>query len=321
MILIGTGESKGMNNGTITKSYKRLKKKISKDRYLILLVSPVILYYFIFHYIPMYGAIIAFKDFSPGQTILSSPWVGFRWFLDFFKSIYFGRLISNTLILSGLSLIVSFPIPIIFALLLNEVKRKNLKRTVQTVSYLPHFISLVVMVGIMANFLSPTDGIINQLLVRMGMKPVDFMGEPVWFRPLYIGSGVWQSFGWNSIIYMAALTSIDPQLYEAARIDGCNRWKEMLHITIPGLMPTAVMLLILALGNLMNVGFEKIILMYSPATYEVADVISTYVYRRGILGAQYSFGSAVGLFNSVINFTLLLSVNRISKRYTQIGLW
>jgi putative aldouronate transport system permease protein len=310
-----------MNNGTITKSYKRLKKKISKDRYLILLVSPVILYYFIFHYIPMYGAIIAFKDFSPGQTILSSPWVGFRWFLDFFKSIYFGRLISNTLILSGLSLIVSFPIPIIFALLLNEVKRKNLKRTVQTVSYLPHFISLVVMVGIMANFLSPTDGIINQLLVRMGMKPVDFMGEPVWFRPLYIGSGVWQSFGWNSIIYMAALTSIDPQLYEAARIDGCNRWKEMLHITIPGLMPTAVMLLILALGNLMNVGFEKIILMYSPATYEVADVISTYVYRRGILGAQYSFGSAVGLFNSVINFTLLLSVNRISKRYTQIGLW
>ncbi len=147
------------------------------------------------------------------------------------------------------------------------------------------------------------------------------MGEPVWFRPLYIGSGVWQSFGWNSIIYMAALTSIDPQLYEAARIDGCNRWKEMLHITIPGLMPTAVMLLILALGNLMNVGFEKIILMYSPATYEVADVISTYVYRRGILGAQYSFGSAVGLFNSVINFTLLLSVNRISKRYTQIGLW
>ncbi len=310
-----------MNNGTITKSYKRLKKKISKDRYLILLVSPVILYYFIFHYIPMYGAIIAFKDFSPGQTILSSPWVGFRWFLDFFKSIYFGRLISNTLILSGLSLIVSFPIPIIFGLLLNELKRKNLKRTVQTVSYLPHFISLVVMVGIMANFLSPTDGIINQLLVRMGMKPVDFMGEPVWFRPLYIGSGVWQSFGWNSIIYMAALTSIDPQLYEAARIDGCNRWKEMLHITIPGLMPTAVMLLILALGNLMNVGFEKIILMYSPATYEVADVISTYVYRRGILGAQYSFGSAVGLFNSVINFTLLLSVNRISKRYTQIGLW
>ena len=310
-----------MVKSTLNRSYKRLKKNIIKDKYLLLLVAPVILYYFIFHYIPMYGAMIAFKDFSPGQSILGSPWVGFRWFLDFFRSIYFERLISNTLILSGLSLIISFPIPIIFALLLNEVKRSNLKRLVQTVSYLPHFISLVVMVGIMANFLSPTDGVINQLLKRMGMEPVDFMGQPAWFRPLYIGSGIWQSFGWNSIIYMAALTSIDPQLYEAARIDGCNRWQEMLHITIPGLMPTAVMLLILALGNLMNVGFEKIILMYSPAIYEVADVISTYVYRRGILGTQYSFGSAVGLFNSVINFMLLLTVNRISKQYTQIGLW
>ena len=263
----------------------------------------------------------AFKDFSPGQTIWNSPWAGVRWFRGFFRSVFFGRLISNTFILSGLSLIISFPVPILFALLLNEVKRKNLKRAIQTISYLPHFISLVVMVGILVNFLSPTDGIINRLLKAMGKEPINFMEEPAWFRPLYIGSGVWQSFGWNSIIYMASLSSIDPMLYEATRIDGCNRWKEMRHITLPGLMPTAVMLLILALGNLMNVGFEKIILMYNPATYEVADVISTYVYRRGILGAQYSFGSAVGLFNSVVNFTLLLSVNRVSKRYTQIGLW
>jgi len=173
----------------------------------------------------------------------------------------------------------------------------------------------------MSNFLSPSDGIVNQILKNFGMQPIDFMGESAWFRPLYIGSGIWQSFGWNSIIYMAALTSIDPNLYEAARIDGCSRWQEMRHITIPGLMPTAVMLLILGLGNLMNVGFEKIILMYSPATYDVADVISTYVYRRGILGAQYSFGAAVGLFNSVINFILLLSINKISKLYTQISLW
>ncbi|MFY9278499.1 MAG: ABC transporter permease subunit, partial [Caldicoprobacterales bacterium] len=285
------------------------------------LVAPVIIYYFIFNYIPMYGAIIAFKDFSPGDSILFSKWVGLKWFREFFRSVYFGRLISNTFILSGLSLIFSFPVPIIFALLLNEVKRKHLKRVVQTVSYLPHFISLVVMVGIMSNFLSPSDGIINNFLRRLGMEPINFMGEPAWFRPLYIGSGIWQSFGWNSIIYMAALTSIDPQLYEAARIDGCNRWQEMRHITIPGLMPTAIMLLILALGNLMNVGFEKIILMYSPATYNVADVISTYVYRRGILSAQYSFGAAVGLFNSIINFILLITVNKISRRYTQIGLW
>ncbi len=302
-------------------SSEKFKKNIRRDKYLLLLVAPVLIYYFVFHYLPMYGAVIAFKDFSPGQSIWESPWVGIRWFKEFFSSIYFTRLISNTFILSGLALIFSFPVPIIFALLLNEIRRKNLKRTIQTISYLPHFISLVVMVGILSNFLSPSDGVINQLLRRFGMEPINFMGESTWFRPLYIGSGIWQSYGWNSIIYMAALTSIDPQLYEAARIDGCNRWKEMRYITLPGIRATAVMLLILALGNLMNVGFEKIILMYSPAIYDVSDVISTYVYRRGILNAQYSFGSAVGLFNSIINFILLLSVNRISRHYTQIGLW
>ena len=310
-----------MNRQVLDQSLSKLKKNIKKDKYLLLLVAPIVIYFFIFNYVPMYGAIIAFKDFSPGNTILNSQWVGFRWFQDFFRSVYFGRLITNTFALSGLSLVFSFPIPIIFALLLNEVRRKHLRRIVQTISYLPHFISLVVMIGMMSNFLSPSDGIINELLKKMGMEPINFMGEPTWFRPLYIGSGIWQNFGWNSIIYMATLTSIDPQLYEAGRIDGCNRWKEILHITIPGLLPTAIMLLILAMGNLMNVGFEKIILMYSPATYDVADVISTYVYRRGILSAQYSFGAAVGLFNSVINFILLLSMNKISKRYTQVGLW
>jgi putative aldouronate transport system permease protein len=310
-----------MRKVSVNESSKKFKKHVRRDKYLLLLVAPVLIYYFVFHYLPMYGAVIAFKDFSPGQTIWNSPWVGFRWFREFFASIYFTRLISNTFILSSLALVFSFPVPIIFALLLNEIRRKNLKRTIQTISYLPHFISLVVMVGILSNFLSPSDGVINQLLNRFGMGTINFMGESSWFRPLYIGSGIWQSYGWNSIIYMAALTSIDPHLYEAARIDGCNRWQEMLYITLPGISSTAVMLLILALGNLMNVGFEKIILMYSPAIYDVSDVISTYVYRRGILNAQYSFGSAVGLFNSIINFILLLSVNRISKHYTQIGLW
>jgi putative aldouronate transport system permease protein len=294
---------------------------IRKNRYLILMVAPVVVYYFIFSYIPMYGAIIGFKDFSPGKGILGSPWVGFHWFLAFFRSVYFGRLIGNTLLLSLLSLLFSFPVPIVFALLLNEVKSGVFKRAVQTVSYMPHFISLVVVVGIIVNFLSPTDGIVNSLLRGIGLEPVNFLGEPAWFRPLYIGSGIWQSFGWNSIIYMAALSSIDPQLYEASRIDGAGRWKQMLHVTLPGIRPTIVMLLILALGGLMNVGFEKIILMYNPSTYEVADVISTYVYRRGLLGAQYSFGAAVGLFNSVINFILLITVNRISKRVTDIGMW
>ena len=300
---------------------KKLRRNIKRDRYLFLLASPILIYFFIFNYLPMYGAIIAFKDFAPGETILSSQWVGIRWFREFFHSVYFVRLIKNTFLLSALGLLFNFPVPIIFALLLNEVQKEKLKRSVQTISYLPHFVSLVVMVGIMSNFLSPTDGIVNNFLVRLGFEPINFLGESSWFRALYIGSGIWQSFGWNSIIYMAALTSIDPNPYEAARIDGCNRWKEIIYITIPGLMPTAIMLLILALGNLMNVGFEKIILMYSPATYDVADVISTYVYRRGILSAQYSFGSAVGLFNSIINFTLLLTVNRISRKVTQIGLW
>ncbi|NMA95120.1 MAG: sugar ABC transporter permease [Clostridiales bacterium] len=300
---------------------KKLRRNIKRDRYLFLLASPILIYFFIFNYLPMYGAIIAFKDFAPGETILSSQWVGIRWFREFFHSVYFVRLIKNTFLLSALGLLFNFPVPIIFALLLNEVQKEKLKRSVQTISYLPHFVSLVVMVGIMSNFLSPTDGIVNNFLVRLGFEPINFLGESSWFRALYIGSGIWQSFGWNSIIYMAALTSIDPNLYEAAKIDGCNRWKEIIYITIPGLMPTAIMLLILALGNLMNVGFEKIILMYSPATYDVADVISTYVYRRGILSAQYSFGSAVGLFNSIINFTLLLTVNRISRKVTQIGLW
>ena len=303
-----------------SKLYK-LHRNIKKDKYLLILVAPIVVYYFVFSYIPMYGTIIAFKDFTPGKGIWKSQWVGLKWFKEFFNSIYFGRLISNTIILSVYSLLVGFPAPIIFALLINEVDNKAFKRTAQTISYLPHFISLVVVVGIMTNFLSPTDGIINILRKNMGLSPIDFMGDAKWFRTLYVGSGVWQNFGWNSIIYMAALTSIDPQLYEAATIDGAGRWKQMTNITLPGIMPTAVMLLILALGGLMNIGFEKIILMYSPATYSVADVISTYVYRRGILKSQYSFGAAVGLFNSIINFILLISVNKISKSVTNVGLW
>lgn len=300
---------------------EKLWSKVKKDKYLILLVGPVVIYYFIFNYIPMYGAIIGFKDFMPGEGIWGSPWVGLKWFDEFFKSIYFVRLICNTILLSFYSLLFSFPIPIIFALLLNEVKNSYFRRVVQTISYMPHFISLVVVVGILANFLSPSDGILNILLKNAGLDPINFMGDPKWFRFLYVSSGVWQNFGWNSIIYIAALTTIEPQLYEASKIDGANRWKQMLYITLPGLMPTAVMLLILALGGLMNVGFEKIILMYSPATYEVADVISTYVYRRGILGVQYSFGAAVGLFNSVVSFILLFTMNKISKKVTEVGLW
>jgi putative aldouronate transport system permease protein len=268
----------------------------------------------------MYGVIIAFKDYTPGLGIMGSPWVGIRWFKDFFNSIYFFRLLRNTILISLYGIIWGFPIPIIFALLLNEVRDGIFKRSIQTVSYLPHFISLVVVVGMIIE-LTSVDGIINQIIRRLGYAPIDFMNEPRWFRTIFIGSGIWQNFGWNSIIYLAALSSIDPQLYEAAKIDGAGRWQQMRYITLPSIMPTAIILLILNLGSLLSVGFEKIILMYNPRTYEVADVISTYVYRRGILGGEYSFGAAVGLFNSVANLILLIIVNKIAKQITEIGLW
>lgn len=281
---------------------------------------PVIAFYIVFHYVPMYGVVIAFKNYSAGRGIIGSPWVGFRWFEEFFNSLYFGRLIRNTFLLSFFTLLFGFPIPIIFALILNEFGGL-FKRVVQTISYLPYFISLVVIVGIMFNLLSMKTGIVNHIIQQWGGDPVDFMGRPEWFRFLYVSSTIWQTFGFSSIIYLAALSSIDPQLYESAMIDGASRWQQTVHITLPGIMPTAMIILILNVGNLLAVGFEKIILMYSPATFETADVIATYVYRRGIVGAEYSFAAAVGLFNSVINFILLVIANSISKRLTRVGLW
>jgi putative aldouronate transport system permease protein len=296
-------------------------KAVVRDRILVLMVVPVIAYYLVFHYYPMYGVIIAFKRFSATKGILRSEWAGLRYFEQFFRSVYFGRLLKNTVLISVYQLIFGFPVPILFALALNELKPNLFKRTVQTVSYLPHFISVVVVVGMLINFLSPQDGVVNMVLRKLGREPINFMIEPRYFRPLFIGSNIWQSFGWNSIIYLAALSSIDAELYEAARIDGANRFRQIRHITIPGLLPTIVILLILAVGSIMNVGFEKIILMYNPTTYSTADVISTYTYRRGIVEAQYSFGAAVGLFNALINFALLLSVNRISRGVSEISLW
>ena len=300
---------------------RRFLKLLSRDKILVLMALPAVLYFIVFHYIPMFGTAIAFQDFKPGSQIFSGQFVGFKWFAEFFSSTFFTRLISNTLLLSLMMLIFSFPVPILFALMLGEIKDNLFKKSVQTISYLPHFISLVVVVGIMKNFLSPVDGVINQVLTFFNAKPIDFMGEPEYFRPLYILSGIWQEFGWNSIVYFAAMSSIDPQLYEAARIDGGSRFRQMIHVTIPGIMPTAITLLILALGNMMNVGFEKIILMYNPSLYDVADVISTYVYRKGIIDMQYSYASAVGLFNSVINLLLLLGVNLLSRKSTDVGLF
>lgn len=298
-----------------------LLKRIKKEKFLYILVLPTIVYFFIFHYIPMYGIVIAFQDYSPAGGFFKSPWVGFEHFKNFFSSVYFLRLLRNTFLLSFYSLIFGFPVPIIFALLLNEVKNSIFKRTVQTVSYFPHFVSVVIVVGIMNIFLHPTNGFINLLLQRLGHEPIYFMQETRWFRFLYVSSGIWQSFGWSSIIYLAVLSGISPELYEAAIVDGANRFQRAIYISIPCLLPTIVLLLILNIGNLLNVGFEKIILMYSPRTYEVADVISTYVYRRGLLEANFSFGAAVGLFNNIVNFILLLTANYIARKVTEYSLW
>ncbi len=297
-------------------------KRIASNRYLYLMLLPTVLYFLIFEYKPMYGAIIAFKNFNPYLGITDSPWVGFKNFEKFFESYYFLRLLKNTFLMSFYSLIFIFPASLAFALLLNELRLKKLKSFLQTVSYLPHFISLIVICGMIIDFTKP-GGIINSLLLGVGLisEPIQFLILPEWFRTIYVGSGMWQSLGWNSIIYLAALSGINPSLYEAAVVDGAGRWKQLMNITLPGILPTVLILLILNVGTLLNVGWDKIILLYNPGTYVTADVISTFVYRRGVMEANYSFSAAVGLFNSVINFTLLVLANRISRKTTESSLW
>ncbi|MFE5320634.1 ABC transporter permease [Paenibacillus sp. NPDC056579] len=293
---------------------------IRKNKLLYVMLLPVLLYYVVFHYAPMYGAMIAFKDFSPRLGIWGSDWVGFAHFKDFFTGPYFWRTIKNTVLISLYELIFGFPAPIILALLLNEIKNSIFKRTVQTVTYMPHFISLVVICGIVKDFTS-SEGLINDVIAWFGGERSTFLLEPELFRSVYVSSGIWQHIGWGTIIYLAALTGIDPEQYEAARMDGAGRWKQMLHVTIPGIMPTIVILLILEMGRMMNVGFEKIILLYNPSTYETADVVSSYVYRVGLQDFNYSFSSAVGLFNSAVNFTLLVFSNWLSRRLNDTSLW
>ncbi|MCS7460618.1 ABC transporter permease subunit [Paenibacillus doosanensis] len=295
-------------------------RDLKRNKLLYIMVLPVIAYYLIFDYGPMYGLQIAFKDYSPGDGIWNSRWVGFDHFVEFFNSYYFWRLIRNTLLINVYELIFGFPAPIVLALLLNELRRQYFKRIVQTITYLPHFISVVVIVGMLVDFLA-RDGVVNQLLATLGIASKSYLSEPEWFRFIYVSSGIWQGVGWGSIIYLAALSGIDPTLYEAAKVDGAGRWKQMIHITIPGIMPTIIILLILKMGSMMSVGSEKILLMYNPLTYDTADVISTFVYRKGILEASYSYTTAVGLFNAVIAFSLLILSNSISKRVSETKLW
>lgn len=298
-----------------------IKKNNFKNWDLYLMVMPIIIYFFVFSYMPMYGVQIAFKDFNVSQGIWGSKWVGLKYFIRFFNDYQFKRLIGNTLKISFTSILFGFPTPIIFALMLNEIRNERYKRFVQTVTYAPHFISMVVMVGMIISFLSPSSGMINIFRTKLGLEPIYFMAEPKYFIMIYVLSGIWQGTGWNSIIYLSALSSIGQELHEAARVDGASRFQRLWHINIPGILPTIVIMLIMQAGNVMSVGFEKVFLLQNDVNREASDVISTYVYRMGILGGQYSFSSAVGLFNSVINVTLLLIVNKISKKLSDTSLW
>jgi putative aldouronate transport system permease protein len=296
-----------------------LLKDLKENKSMYLMFSVVLLYYALFCYKPMYGVVIAFKDFSVAKGILGSPWVGLKYFADFLSDPYFGRIIKNTLVISVNALIFGFPAPIILALLLNELKSGRFSRMVQLVVYLPYFISLVVVCGLVVKFTSDR-GVINDITAFFGAERVSFLNYPQYFVPTYVVSGIWQSTGYGSIVFLAALTGVEQELYEAATIDGANRWRQALHVSMPGILPTIVTMLVLNVGSLLGVGYEKIMLLYNPLTYSTADVISTYTYRRGLVGMEWSYSAAVGLFNSVINFALLIIVNRVSRRL-EGGLW
>jgi putative aldouronate transport system permease protein len=297
-----------------------LRKDMQRNWSLYILAVPVILFYALFCYKPMYGALIAFKDFSPGRGFSKSPWVGFEHFIRFFRSPYFFRLVRNTFLISFYNLLFGFPAPILLALFLNEVRHQTYKRTVQTITYLPHFISIIVIAGMITDF-SMSTGLFNDIVMFFGGKRFPLLQTPGLYRTIYVASDIWQGIGWGTIIYLSALSAIDPQLYEAAMIDGAGRFKQIIHVTLPCLAPTIVILLILRIGNLLSVGYEKTILLYNPATYETADIISTYVYRVGLLEQNWSYSTAIGLFNSAINFTLLLMANRMSRKLSETSLW
>ncbi|MFD0716843.1 ABC transporter permease [Paenibacillus sp. GCM10027626] len=295
--------------------------RVFQDYQLYLLIVPAFAFVFIFQYIPMYGVQIAFKDYNVLDGFWESGWVGLDHFVRFFESPNFATLIGNTLGLSLYQSVVGFPVPIIFAIMIHEVANKKFKSAVQMVAYAPHFISTVVIVSMLVLFLHSDRGLINNLIAALGGPRVDFISRPEWFKTVYVFSGVWQNAGWGTIIYLAALSSVDPQLTEASRIDGANRLQKIWHVDLPGIAPTIIILLILDMGSLLSVGFEKVLLMQNPLNMSSADVIQTYVYRIGIVGGQFSYSAAIGLFNALVNFIMLVIVNQIARRRSETSLW
>lgn len=298
----------------------KIVKDYKKHTIIYWMLIPVILYYIVFHYAPMGGLLIAFKDYRPARGILDSVWVGLEHFRTFFSSYYFWSLLRNTLTISISSLIFGFPAPIILAILINELRQKRFKKMVQTITYMPHFISTVVIAGLVVDMVS-TDGVITHVLTYFGMKPHNLLTVGSLFTPIYVLSDIWQNIGWGTIIYLAALTNISMELYEAAEIDGAGRLRKIINVTLPGITPTIVTLLIMRVGAIMSVGWEKIILLYNPAIFDRADVISSFVYRNGLLNANYSYSAAVGLFNSIINAILLFIANFVSRKLNETSLW
>lgn len=303
-------------------SSENIRKDFHRNWLLYVMIIPAVLFYILFAYIPMVGNIMAFKEYIPGigfRGFFAGEWVGLKYLIQFAEGIYFTRLIRNTLLISLYNLIFGFPAPIILAILLSELPFNGYKRIVQTITYLPHFVSTVVICGLIVNF-SLSTGLFSDIAELFGGQRVSFLQDPRYFRTIYVASGIWQSIGWSSIIYLSAITGIDSALYEAAVIDGANKFRQIIHVTLPGISSTIVILLILQIGQMMNVGSEKIMLLYNPSIYETSDVISTYVYRKGLVEMNWSFSAAVDLFNKLINFLLLVSANAISKRLSEVSL-
>ncbi len=296
-------------------------KYIWKHKYMYLMLVPAIVYYVLFHYMPMYGIVIAFKDFKPLLGIMDSPWVGFEHFEQLFGLDKFFEVTWNTISISLIRLFWGFPFPIIIALMLNELRSMRLKRTIQTAIYVPHFISWIILGGIMVNILSMENGVVNGIIKMLGFEPIGFLTDEEFFVPTLVVSMIWKTFGWNTIIYLAALAGIDPQLYEAATVDGASRWKQLLHITLPSITPIIVVVLILRIGGLMQAGFEQVFVLYHPGVYRTADIIDTYVYRIGLEEGKFELATAVGLFKSIINFILIVLANKFSRMLGEEGVY
>ena len=300
---------------------ERLIKEMKKNYLLYLLLILPVIYFIVFKYIPMYGIILAFRQHFPGKSMFGEHWVGLKYFRLFMGDATFWNVFKNTILLSVFNLAIGFPIPIIFALMLNEIRSGGHKRFVQTVSYLPKFFSTVVVVGMIKSLLSPSTGIINEIIANFGYEKIFFVNEASWFRAIYIASDVWQFMGWNAILYIAALANVDIQQYEAAIIDGANRWQQTIYVTIPGITPTIIICFTLAVGQMLQIGFEKVLLLYTPSIYSTADILQTYVFRMGLELGNFSYSTAVGLFQAVISLTLLWFTNYLARTYTEYSLW